>query len=83
MTQIRCLQCGQTDAVDLEGSYLVQCDRCEQKFTAFIVRGKPLPQFEITCPKCKASELLPLNYQASLKIICNLCGHQFFFTNGT
>ncbi len=63
MTQIRCPNCGMIDQVELEGSYLVTCGRCDQKFTAVIVRARPLPQVEVVCPQCASTQQLRLSLQ--------------------
>lgn len=79
MTQIRCPNCGMIDQVELEGSYLVTCGRCNQKFTAVIVRARPLPQVEVVCPQCASTQQLRLSSKTSLKVECGQCGHQFTF----
>ncbi|MGI6566144.1 MAG: hypothetical protein GX341_02880 [Firmicutes bacterium] len=79
MPAIRCPGCGRTELVDLDGRFLVECDQCQQKFVAVIVRHEPSPTVEAVCPQCGNSESLPLRGPAKLLIRCSRCNHQFAF----
>lgn len=79
MLTISCPSCGYSEPVDLHGSYLVKCGRCQQEFAAVIVRRIPPPQVDVVCPQCGYQESLSLGGSGKVQITCSQCNLTFIF----